>query len=175
MRILGISGSLQARSANTALLRVARDVVADGVEFEIAPSIADLPHYNADLDGDVPPTSVAHFRAQLVATDGVLIATPEYAHEMPGSLKNALDWVVGSGELIEKPIAIVSGSPGGGERVLAVLGQTLTVMSATVVAARGIPTVRGRLDPQGDVQEPEARAAVAAVLAALVEAVRARS
>ena len=175
MRVLGISGSLQARSANTALLRVARDVVPDGVEFEIYHSIADLPHYNSDLDGDDPPSSVQQFRAQLVGADGLIIATPEYAHEMPGSLKNALDWVVGSGELIEKPIAIVSGSPGGGDKVLTVLGQTLTVMSAAVVVARGIPTVRGRLDAQGDVQDPEARVAVATVVAALVEAIRGRS
>jgi chromate reductase len=43
--------------------------------------------------------------------DGVLIATPEYAGGMPGSLKNALDWLVGTGELYDKQVAIMSAAP----------------------------------------------------------------
>ena len=36
----------------------------------------------------------------------LLIATPEYAHGLPGSLKNLLDWLVGSGELYGKRVVV---------------------------------------------------------------------
>ena len=93
--ILAVSGSLQAGSSNIALLRIARSVAPDGVELVLYESLADLPYFNPDLDRDPPPHPVAQLRAQLLAADGVLLASPEYAHGIPGALKNALDWVVG--------------------------------------------------------------------------------
>src|SRR4051812_28490995 len=96
VKILAISGSLQAGSANTALVRAARPQTPAGVELTIYAGLADLPHFNSDLDGDTAPATVTSFRAQLHAADAVLISTPEYVFAMPGSLKNALDWVVGS-------------------------------------------------------------------------------
>ncbi len=47
----------------------------------------------------------------MTRADGLLIATPEYAGGMPGSLKNALDWLVGTGELYDQPVAILSAAP----------------------------------------------------------------
>ena len=37
--------------------------------------LGDLPHFNPDLEGAEPP-SVLNFRAQLQASDGVLISSP---------------------------------------------------------------------------------------------------
>jgi NADPH-dependent FMN reductase len=64
--------------------------------------------------------------------DAVLISSPEYAHGVPGVLKNALDWVVGSGELIDKPVALINASARA-THAWTSLADTVSVMSARVV------------------------------------------
>jgi NAD(P)H-dependent FMN reductase len=66
-----------------------------------------------------------------------LISSPEYAHGVSGVLKNALDWVVGSGELIDKPIALVNASTRA-TLAHAALKETLRTMSARVVEEASI-------------------------------------
>ena len=96
MRILAISGSLRAASSNTALLRAAGALAPEGVEVVLYEGLAGLPHFNPDLDdldtGTAPP-AVVGFRSRLDASDGVSISSPEYAHGVPGAMKNAIDWV----------------------------------------------------------------------------------
>src|SRR3954463_14085057 len=102
LRILAISGSLRRLSSNTALVSAATVLAPDDVEVRIYTQLAELPLFNPDLDGDHPPAAVAQFRSELDAAAAVMISSPEYAHGVPGALKNALDWIVGSGELIGK-------------------------------------------------------------------------
>ena len=112
LRILAISGSLRRASSNSALVEAAARLTPDDVEVSIYRELAELPPFNPDLDGPDgnAPAAVAAFRASLDASAAILISSPEYAHGVPGVLKNALDWVVGSGELIDKPIALVNAS-----------------------------------------------------------------
>ncbi len=166
-----ICGSLQASSSNEALLRAATALAPVGMTLVAAPSIGDVPHYNPDFDVEPAPAAVAAFRAVVTAADAVVIATPEYAHEMPGVLKNALDWLVGSGEFVDKPVAIMSAGGGGGEYVLRILGTTLEVMSARVVATLGVGGVRNKRDEHGDIVDPPTLDAIAALLASLGNAV----
>lgn len=72
--------------------------------------LGNLPHFNPDIEAS-NPASVMDFRTQLQKADGVLISSPEYAHGVPGVLKNALDWVVGSGEFVRKPVTLFNASP----------------------------------------------------------------
>jgi chromate reductase, NAD(P)H dehydrogenase (quinone) len=133
MRFLGISGSLRASSTNTTLLKVAVALAPDGVSLNFCDGLGDLAHFNSDLDSDPPPVAVVEFRAQLRESAGVIISTPEYAHGVPGVLKNAVDWLVASAELCEKPVVLFNASP----RVnyaQASLTETLTVMTARVVS-----------------------------------------
>src|SRR5437764_1175741 len=99
VRILAISGSLRAVSSNTALLRAAAALAPEGVEVELYGGLGDLPHFNPDLDDpdhkDREPAAVTDLRARVRSADGLLIAAPEYAHGVPGAMKNALDWLVG--------------------------------------------------------------------------------
>ena len=106
MTILGISGSLKETSANSALLRAMAD--SDPGRLELWDGLGELPPFTPDDDGGAP---VASLREAVVRSDAVLVATPEYAGGMPGVLKNALDWLVGTGELYGKPVAIVSAAP----------------------------------------------------------------
>jgi chromate reductase len=106
VHVVAVSGSLKDTSANSALLRAMADL--DPEQIDVWPGLATLPHFTPDDDGGAP---VASLRAAIAGADAVLIATPEYAGGMPGSLKNALDWLVGTGELYEKQVAVVSAAP----------------------------------------------------------------
>ena len=85
-------------------------------------------------------------------------------------MKNALDWVVGSGELVDKPVAIVSAGGSGGEYLLRVLRVTLEVMSARVVAELGVGGVSNKRDERGDVVDATTLDEIAALLVTLGEA-----
>jgi chromate reductase len=169
MRILAVSGSLQARSSNRALLRTARRVAPAGLDVVDSVPVGDLPAFNPDTEHDgAAPDVVMAWRAQIAAADGVLIASPEYAHSLPGSLKNALDWVVGSGELYGKPVAVLCGSPrpDGGVLGRQALEQTLRAQGADIVVSGTVgiaPADKGA----DELHDPAAVEAVAAAVAAL--------
>jgi NAD(P)H-dependent FMN reductase len=162
MKILALCGSLQAESSNLQLLRAAIALAPHGVEVTVYDGIRALPLFNPDLEGESAPPAVADWRSTLASSDGLLIASPEYGHSLPGALKNAIDWVIGSGELNRKVVAVTASAAGPGRGVLglnALLG-TLAAVDATVVG--GAPIVRG----------PTFEREVAALLGALVEKVR---
>jgi NAD(P)H-dependent FMN reductase len=148
--ILAISGSLRAQSSNTSLLRLAASVAPDDVHVELYDGLASLPHFNPDDDVDIPPPAVLDLRRRVGAADGLLFCSPEYAHGVPGSLKNALDWLVASVELPGKPVASLNASPMATHAQASLL-ETLTVMSTRVVheACVTIPVTRADLDAEG--------------------------
>jgi chromate reductase len=92
MRILALSGSLRARSYNTALARAATALAPEGIEVELYESLAEIPPYNADVDNEDVPGAVRDLRARIEAADALLFVTPEYNGSISGVLKNAIDW-----------------------------------------------------------------------------------
>src|SRR5215831_18403287 len=137
IRVLAISGSLRSASSNTALVNAAAQLAPSGIEVAIYEDLDQLPPFNPDRDTDRPPTPVCAFRAALQSADAVLLSSPEYAHGVPGVLKNALDWVVGSGELVGKPVALVNASTRA-THAWNSLVETLSVMSARVIREESI-------------------------------------
>jgi chromate reductase, NAD(P)H dehydrogenase (quinone) len=114
LRILGVAGSLRSGSLNRALLRAARELAPDGMTIEIF-DLADVPLYNGDVEALGDPPGVAAFKAAIVAADGVLMATPEYNHGVPGVMKNAVDWASRpprEAPLGGKPVGLIGASPG---------------------------------------------------------------
>src|SRR6476661_8984174 len=113
MRVVAISGSLRVGSANSAMLLAAASVAPKGLDIVVYEGIGALPHFNPDLDGEgaTAPGTVAAFRALLASAEGVVISSPEYAHGVPGSLKNALDWLVSDGLLVGKRVVLVNATP----------------------------------------------------------------
>ncbi|MFF8786488.1 NADPH-dependent FMN reductase [Streptomyces sp. NPDC015125] len=150
MRLLALSGSLRARSSNGAVLRSA-------LSFWDGPTatadIGALPHFNPDLDGEdaTPSAPVAALRAEVAMADALLVVSPEYAHGVPGALKNALDWLVSSGECVSKPVAVITASPfpTGGDHANAQLREILRMMTGEVIeaACREIPAIGPKIDP----------------------------
>ena len=118
VQLLGISGSLRAGSFNTALLRAARQVAGDGIELDVA-TLHGIPLYDADLEArDGLPAAVSALKDRLVASDGVLLVTPEYNNGIPGVFKNAIDWLSRPADDIPRvfggrPFALAGASPGG--------------------------------------------------------------
>jgi chromate reductase len=171
--LLFVSGSLQRVSANRALLASAAQCAGDGVAVSTFEGIADLPHFNPDIEADTARhPALAAWRSALARSDGVVIATPEYAHSLPGSLKNALDWIVGSGELYDKPIALMSAGTSGGHRALEALAQTLRAQGGQIDGQLSVPGVRPKLDANGELADPETIAQVCALIGNLVDAAR---
>src|SRR5688572_27023957 len=112
MRVLGICGSLQAKSGNLALLKTAAESMPPGVELVLFDGLRHLPHFNPDIEGSGVPESVTQWRLALASSDAVLIASPEYGFSLPGVLKNGIDWVIGSGEFEQKIVAITAAVAG---------------------------------------------------------------
>jgi chromate reductase, NAD(P)H dehydrogenase (quinone) len=175
VRILAISGSLRRLSSNTALILAAADLAPQGVEVRVYEHLAELPLFDPDLDGDQPPAAVAEFRLELNACAAVLISSPEYAHGVPGALKNALDWIVGSGEFVGKPVALVNASPRA-THAQASLAETLRVMSADLIdeASIAVPLGGRNLDASGIVADNSLSDAIRTALAALARAASTR-
>jgi chromate reductase len=169
--LLFVSGSLQRVSANRALLDTATRCAANIAHVATFDGIADLPHFNPDLDGD-GVAAVREWRAAIAGSEGVAIATPEYAHSLPGALKDALDWIVGSGELYDKPIALMSAGTSGGQRALDALAQTLRAQGASVDGQLSVPGVRPKLDANGELADVDTIAQVCALVDNLVDAAR---
>ncbi len=170
IKILALSGSLRAVSSNTALLRAAITLAPKNVSISVYSDLGNLPHFNPDLDGETPPHPVTNFRSLLQVSDGVLISSPEYAHGVPGVLKNALDWLVGSGELVGKPIALLNASP----RAIwaqASLTEILTVMMAKLSkeASITLPLLGRGLDEAGIVSDMEISQALSEAIAVFTQ------
>jgi chromate reductase, NAD(P)H dehydrogenase (quinone) len=172
MQILAISGSLRAASTNTTLLKAAAAMAPEGVRLHIYDGLGDLPHFNPDLDKDPPLAAVDEFRFHLRKSTGVIISTPEYAHGVPGVLKNALDWLVASGELYEKPVALFNASPRS-NYAQASLTETLTVMTARVIseACIVVPLLGKDIDANGVIADPELTRTLHSALSAFTKAI----
>lgn len=131
IKILAISGSVRAASTNSALLRAAVQAAPEGVEVTLYEDLGRLPIFDPDHTEALPPL-VAELRRLALGCDGLLISSPEYAHGVPGGMKNALDWMVGWGGLAFKPVALYNTSPYG-EHAKAAMAEILTTMSLRIV------------------------------------------
>ncbi len=157
IRILAISGSLQSTSANTSILKVVSKMSPEHVTVKLAEGLDALPHFNPEINEEF--TSVTNFRQQIKEADGVIICTPEYAFGVPGVLKNALDWLVSSGELNEKPVVAISASAlyTGGDKALASLLHTLTALGANKNdhSYLSIGNIKSKISGSGEITDKE--------------------
>lgn len=177
--VLGLCGSLRKASSNLTLLQAARALAGNGITFAIAAPLDRVPHFNPDLDDDAPPEAVTAWRAEMAEAGSVLICSPEYAFGIPGVLKNALDWLVSSGELYEKPVGVITASPnyGGATHARDHLLDTLRAQNAALIpgAQISIPFVRKRFDEQGNLIDPDLATALRMSLEVLAHASRERA
>lgn len=171
--LLAISGSLRALSTNTEVLRAVALIAPPSVHVILFDGLATLPHFNPDLDtpDTPPPAPVQSLRSQIAAADGLLVCSPEYAHGVPGTLKNALDWLVSGAEILYKPIGLLNASPRS-THAQASLAETLRTMSTVVVPGAWVelPLAGRRLDAVAIAADPALAPLLRSALEAMVDA-----
>ncbi len=158
IKILGISGSLRPDSSTAVVLKAIEKLLPENVHFTLYNDIGQLPHFDgSEIVGD----EITNWRKSLQETDGIIICTPEYAFGMPGSLKNALDWTVYTGDFVNKPTALITASSQG-EKGHASLLQTLTALSADMSNETTllISFIRAKLNEHGEVKDEATRIAL---------------
>ena len=128
-QLLALCGSLRRHSLNRAALQAVERLSGERFSVQWA-RLAALPLFNPDLENDLPE-AVSHLLAQLQAADGLVIASPEYAHGISGVLKNALDWMVSSPAFYQKPVMMINTSPRA-HHALDSTREILTTMSANI-------------------------------------------
>jgi chromate reductase len=169
---LGIAGSLRRLSFNRGLIRAAVELAPDGITV-IPYDFSEVPLFDADIEAEGDPEPVARFKRAIAEADGLLIATPEYNHCVPGVLKNAIDWVSRpprASVLTEKPVAIMGAATGAGgtARAQAQLRDGLTYTNGYVLPLPEllVPLASQKFDADGDLTDPEARRQVVDLLKA---------
>src|SRR2546421_5327545 len=135
LNIVSICGSLRKGSYNAMVQRALPGLAPAGMTLTPAPSFADFPIYNADIQNSTGfPQPVTALADAIRAADGVIFCTPEYNFSIPGGLKNAIDWVsrLQNQPFAGKPVALQSASPGpvGGARVQYDLRKAMMFLDA---------------------------------------------
>lgn len=162
-KLLGISGSLRKNSFNTVLLNAA---VKSFDPSDYTQADLNLPLYSQDIEDAGFPDAVQTLHDQMQAADAIIIATPEYNGNIPGVLKNALDWVsrIKPMPMTDKPLAIMSATAGraGGVLALSSLRQSLPafqpkLLQGPLVAVAG---AFNAFDENGDLKEESYQKAV---------------
>jgi NAD(P)H-dependent FMN reductase len=121
---------------------------------------------------DAPPQVLA-LRAEFEAADGVIVAIPEYGGGAAGWAKNALDWMIGSGSLYQRPVVVVCAGTTGGPNAIEQIARTLTWQGASVVATLGIAAPLTKIDTSGALTDVDTIAALDQVVSLLLIATRA--
>lgn len=154
IKILALSGSLRKASYNTAVLKALQVLAPDRVDIMVG-SIDQLPLFNPDREDEHIP-ALAELISSLQVSDGLIIASPEYAHGISGPMKNALDWLVGSFEFPNKPIMLINTSPRA-SHALEALNEVLLTMSGNIIesACITVPLLGSELDKEGILENKE--------------------
>jgi len=173
INLLGVSGSLRANSSNTYVLQAAKVLTPEKVSIQLYFELDRLPHFNPDLDREPFPSAIISLRQQIKDADGIIISSPEYAHGVPGSLKNALDWLVSSVEFPHKPVLLINTNPRA-TIALASLQEILLTMSARIIPDHNLTlAIAGRgLDTQGIIDDSELSTSLQQAIATFIRAIK---
>jgi chromate reductase len=177
VRILAIAGSLRRSSHNRSILRAAARVAPESVTVEVYDGLETVPVFNEDLEGPPHhPSGVDYLRRQLLKSDGLLIATPEYNQSVPGPVKNMIDWLSRSESLAGLPVAVIGASTGPwGTRIAQTLLRQMLLSVQTVVMSHPtlfIPNVESLLDAEGELVDPATCQRLGQVVASFADWIR---
>jgi chromate reductase len=175
LKVLGFVGSLRKASYNKGLMRVALQLLPEGVALEVF-DISQFPLFNQDDLDYGPPEIVKQFKAKIRAADAVLIASPEYNYSIPGVLKNAIDWAsrpVVDNAFDGKPVAVMSASMGrlGGARMQYHLRQTFVFLNMYPINRPELMLANAAnfFDEKGNLKDEDTRKRISALLVSLTD------
>lgn len=174
LQVVGIAGSLRARSYNRGLLLAAQEVAPEDMQITIM-DLAPIPFYNADVEAQGDPSPVVRLKSAVQQADALLVAAAEYNYGMSGVLKNTIDWLSRPPDrsvLRGKPAAIMGASPGmaGTTRSQLQLRQTFVFTQTLVMPPPPevlVSQAQDKFDAQGRLTDEDTRRRVQALLMAL--------
>lgn len=171
-KILAISGSTKKNSTNELILQTIAKLYSESLDFEIYTEIAELPHFNPDLEVGEPPATVKKFRELIEKADDILISTPEYVFSLPGSLKNALEWTVSTVVFSDKPTAFIIAAASG-EKAFESLDLILKTIGAKVGENSKliIKAAKGKLNSEGEIIDQKTLGEIDILMKSLVETI----
>ncbi len=179
LRFVTLLGSLRRNSYHYAVARSLAELAPEGVTIDALGSVADIPHYDADVQAEAFPPAVLEMAERIRSADGVIIVTPEYNYSVPGALKNALDWLSRTtpAPFAGKPVAIQTASPGaiGGARAQYHLRQVMVFLDGDVLNKPEIMigNVSSKIDAEAQkITDESTKALIAQQLAALAAMAR---
>lgn len=172
VKVLGLCGSLRATSWNGALLRTAAKLAPASISVELYPSLGSLPLFNPDLEAAIPE-AVSALYTKVASADALLIASPEYAHGVTGTIKNALDWLVGFSPFAGKFVVLLNASPRA-YHADAALRETLRTMAANLVeeACISLPVLGSNLTEEQMLVSPLVQTPLLTALTVLEAVIR---
>jgi len=106
MKLLALCGSQRTHSMSGGLLRACRERAPDGADVTFFEDHKRFPLFNPELKE--LPAGVRALYGAVDQADALLIASPEYAHGVTGTIKNTLDWLVGHPGFVGKPVALLN-------------------------------------------------------------------
>jgi len=171
-KVIAISGSTRQNSVNHSLIKAIAELSAANLDITIFDSIANLPQFNPDNDGDDVAREVSNFRQQLNNADAIFICTPEYAHGVPGALKNAIDWTISSSQFPNKPTMLITASTGGNFGHKALM-ETLKAIEAKNIdnLQMVIPFVKTKISLDNKITDEKTLAEIKTLIAGLIETI----
>ena len=154
IRIVALAGSLRRASYNRAVLEALCQLAPEPAVLDIFDGLGALPLFNPDQEENLPP-AVTALKTALARADGLILASPEYAHGISGVMKNALDWLVSGEAFVNLPVALINTSPRA-SHAQAALREVVTTMSGIIVeeACVAVPLLGSGLDAGGIVADP---------------------
>jgi len=175
MKLLAIPGSIRSGSYNLALLQAMSKLSPKNIDITVFDKIKSIPLFDPETDDKDIPESVDYLMSKIRESDGVIISTPEYAHGVPGVLKNALDWLVSSDVLVLKPVVVTSVSTSGlgGVRSHSPLVLILSAMNSNVVVegSFNVPYAHNKFDDSLNLTDELTKKVINVSLAALEQAI----
>lgn len=170
-KILAISGSTKSKSTSLSILRFLANRYYDQVEITIFSGLGELPHFNPDLEDDLP-ASVVNLRALIQEADGILFCTPEYVYSLPGSLKNLIEWNVSTVLFSDKPVAMIIAAASG-KKAFESLALILTTIEAALPDESKllIQGAKGKLNAEGEFTDEEIINKIDKVVWSLLESI----
>lgn len=171
-KILAISGSTKSKSTSLSILKFLAERFKEEIEFNIFNKIGELPHFNPDLEEELP-NSVLELRTQIYESDGILFCTPEYVFSLPGSLKNLIEWNVSTILFSAKPVAIIVAAASG-KKAFESLDLILTTIESTLPNESKllIQGAKGKIDYNGEITDEEVVSSLGKVITSLIETIK---
>jgi chromate reductase, NAD(P)H dehydrogenase (quinone) len=170
LTVLALPGSTRRGSYNRRLAAAAAEHARPGMTVEVYGELSSIPLFDEDLERDGLPAPVRRLRDQVAAASGLLIATPEYNHSIPGVLKNAIDWLSRTDVLAGKPVAVIGVTTGrwGTRLGQAALRQVLSATGSLVLPGPALFAADAErlFEENGSLIDPATRTALASVVEA---------